>query len=72
MSTWPQLNAWAETTPVSDPNPGWRGAVVGDPCAICGDPLAAGERCYAVVELDEIDNRQQWVCPKHVEQRPST
>ena len=66
MTAWPQLNAWAETTPVSDPTPGWEGAVVGTPCPICGEPLADGERCYAVTELDRVDGREQWVCGKHV------
>lgn len=67
------LNAWAETTPVSEDSPShYKGARVGDQCTWppCGEHLRAGETVYSVVEQDRADalpgRNEPWVCWRHI------
>lgn len=70
------LHPWAETlpwaclvrptaciSPTHDHSP-----MVNEPCAVedCGEPLRENEACYAVVELPRADDRERWVCWRHV------
>jgi len=75
--TYEIFNAWAESTPwdclvretgcvssTHDHSP-----MVNQPCAIgrCGEPLLAGETCYAVTQLERgEDGHEQWACWRHV------
>jgi hypothetical protein len=79
MST--RLHAWASTFP-------WDCLVretgccsashkhtpmVGDPCAICGNPLGVNEECYYVTEPPnpELRSDDQPVCWRHVRDAPT-
>lgn len=75
--TYELLDAWAETTPwdclvrdtgcVSGTHD--HAPLVNQPCAIsdCGEPLVAGETCYAVTNLERLPNgHEPWVCWRHV------
>lgn len=59
--TWPLLNAWASSFPWTD---GDHSAMVGAPCAVprCGEPLAAGEEVYAVLETGGPDAPESIPC----------
>jgi hypothetical protein len=68
--TYNTLDPWAQTTPHDHPAVGCRAVHVhaGDPCAVpdCGEPIPAGEVCYAVVELPRVGRGERWVCWRHV------
>jgi hypothetical protein len=66
VKTFTLYDAWASTIPHA---PGHHhGPRVGDECAEpqCTEPLRKGEECYYVVQLPEIDGREQAVCWRHV------
>jgi hypothetical protein len=61
--TWPQLNAWASTTPLAADAPGG-GVRAGDLCAVprCGDLLRADQTVYAVTETGGPDAPEPQPC----------
>jgi hypothetical protein len=80
MTTSTTMDAWASTlpwdclvrdtdccSPTHDHSP-----MANDPCAVqdCEHLLAAGEECYAVTQLGRDDDREQWVCWRHVRDEP--
>lgn len=69
--TYTLMDAWASTLPlaVDRVKPCNTGPVVGDGCAVedCDYSLRAGEECYSVTQLPEVDGRNQWVCWRHVQ-----
>lgn len=75
--TYELLDAWAETTPwdclvrdtgcVSETHD--HAPMANQACAVadCGEPLLAGETCYAVTTLERLPNgHEPWVCWRHV------
>lgn len=46
--------------------------MVGQQCAApgCEHALIEGETCYAVTEVERVEDREQWVCWRHVGEHP--
>jgi hypothetical protein len=71
--TFVYVHAWAETDVLAaDEHPGMTGMPRdGDACAVsgCGETLKAGERAYAVIEVDRDqrvrDTGEAWVGDNH-------
>jgi hypothetical protein len=66
--TYTLMDAWASTLPwVCDTWGHTHSPMADQPCAVCREPLKAGEVCYYVTQLDRDEQgSEQAVCWRHV------